>query len=316
MGPAKKRKAVPSVIQGESFNHAAELTPEVLGKLTVLSPADTSSLVSEWTGGLGCGMVCTLSNDNAKVVSCSPVLFGNLLQASNSGSKKSFALNAVWAGFPSLSLSLNPIDGSAFSFKESMVSSWLDCGAVEYDLLSNGEALSDDACERGNLRGFCLRVFLVPISAEYVKLTLTLCPLPLVDLAAEHPLYENPKFPQIKLWQGNIPFLPQARSFLDCEWGCSFLPSILPGGPITGNFPTSATLRFAIGYTLRQATKPENKAGHTTLLPRWEALKTQGVEALDRSQPDLLWPDMDSASSLPTGRQKFVFLFLACLLYF
>ena len=62
-----------------------------------------------------------------------------------------------------------------------MVSELVDSGAVEYDLIANNEILTDEACDKGNIKGFTLRLYLVPSTHDYVKLTLTICPLPLAE---------------------------------------------------------------------------------------------------------------------------------------
>ena len=322
MGPSRKRKAAPTEIPGDSFGNQADLSLDVLRSLVVSSPADTANLISDWSRGIGCGLVCTLSNDNRRVLSCKPVLLGDLLPLSNSNARKSFAVNGCWPGFPALAIAFSPIDAATFSFNESCVSDWVDSSAVEYDFLSNNQVLSDQDCEEANIRGFALRIFLVPTTHEYVKLTLTLCPLPLTELTTDHPLYASPKFPQLKIWSGMVPFLPTSRSFIATDWGCSFLPAIIPGSPLSDTYPSGTTLRAALSATLRSATRPEIKANSSTLFPRWTAIQEQGAAALDTAAPDLIWPDTEVSTLESTGRNDFILMaifspcYLSCNFYY
>ena len=82
-----------------------------------------------------------------------------------------------------------------------MVSELVDSGAIEYDLISNNEVLTDEACDEGNLKGFTLRLYLV-LSTHNMKLTLTLCTLPLAELTAEHPLSVEPSSPRFAFGLG------------------------------------------------------------------------------------------------------------------
>lgn len=301
MGPTRKRKASPTEIPGDAFKKKADLATEILQDLVVDSPADTASLISDWSRGIGCGLAVSLNNDNSKIVSCTPVLMGDLFLPSSSGIRKTFAVNGCWPAFPTLSLAFSPLDGAIFTFNNSMVSELVDSGAVEYDLIANNEILTDEACDKGNIKGFTLRLYLVPSTHDYVKLTLTICPLPLAELTAVHPLATNPKFPQIRLWGGMVPFLPAARSILAADWGCPFLPSLIPGGPVSDVFPSSSMLRSAISSTLRSAVRPEIKANSSTLFPRWAALQEHGAASLDSTLPDMIWPDTEAVISLPSG---------------
>ena len=305
----KKKKAPPTVIPGSSFNNPAELSDEVLKKLVVSNPADTSNLISDWQGGLGCGMYIQLSNDNLKIEACSPILLGDVFPISPTGQRKVISLNAAWANFPSLALALNPIDGSLFKFEQNMVSELVDSNTLDFDLLSGSVALSEEECIEGGIRGFTFRAYLQPTTHEYVKLLITLYPIPLADLTASHPLCTDPHFPALKVWAGMIPLLPQAKSIIAEPWGFPILPSLLQGGP-ANNFPSSAALRGAMSATLRTASKPEVKAGFQTLLPRWNAILQSGEEALVNATPDLIWPAMGTSPAENSGRPKLPYIYL------
>ena len=151
MGPTRKRKAAPTEIPGDVFKKKADLAIKVLQGLCVNSPADTASLISDWSRGIGCGLAITLNNDNSKIVSCTPVIMGDLFLPASTGTRKTFAVNGCWPAFPTLSLSFSPIDGATFNFNNSMVSNLVDNGAIEYDLIANNEVLTDEACDEGNL---------------------------------------------------------------------------------------------------------------------------------------------------------------------
>ena len=290
------RKAKPTVINGDGFRGERALSTQELERMTVTSPDDIATKIADWDRGIGAGIVCRLSNDNRRVVHCHIALLGDLFT-----SPKKISINNAFEKFPSLQIVLSSIDCSIFKFTNKLVSDYVDSSAISYDFVGPSGILNEQVQQAGGLHGFALRVHIVPITQECARLTLVLYPTPLASLTADHGLAKSPAFPGLKLFGGDIPFLPLARTILESPWGCPLLPAILLGCEEPNVFPTSADLRAAISGLLRSAQKPTLKAGYSTLLPMWESLKDKSADALSSPPLESIWPDSGTPSSPPPG---------------
>ena len=190
-------KQKPTPIGGEGFRGKSALTQQDLERLIISAPAEASSLFNNWERGFGCAMICTLSNDNSKVINCSPKLFGDLYP--NPRKRTVVAVNSAWEKLPSLHLSLGTIDGEIFDFRGGLTSALVDSSALDYQFLSNGNVLTEAECLEAGLLGFSIKAFLYPITQEHSRISLVLYPEPLTNLTADNPLATDHRFPGLRL---------------------------------------------------------------------------------------------------------------------
>ena len=295
---SNKRKPTP--IAGEGFRNSCSLTHADIKKLIVNTPEDASSLFPGWERGVAIGLVCHLSNDNQKISNCTPIVLGDMFPHPNQ--RKLVSLNAAWQKLPNLQISLGTIDCANFKFKTGMVSDFIDSAELDFYFISDGNRLSDADCQANDLFGFCVRLHIVPSTQEYAKLFLVMYPDPLADLIAGNPLAEDGRFPGLKLHSGEYPFLPLSRTLLGKAWGSPLAPAIITGSVDTEMLPTGTHLKAAISATLRLAVKPEIKAGHSTLKPRWSEIRESGESALISNSLELIWPQQGDLSAAQQGR--------------
>ena len=73
----------------------------------------------------------------------------------------------------------------------------LDCAKLEFTFTRRGVELEEEELSTMGFTGFSCRLFLMPISAQRVKATMIIFPLPVDELLETYPLAEDLKFPGI-----------------------------------------------------------------------------------------------------------------------
>ena len=68
------------LIDSEAFKGREKLSFSDVKKLVIPSAHDVTSLIPRWNGKIVAAMVISLSNDNRKVASCSPILRGPIFK--------------------------------------------------------------------------------------------------------------------------------------------------------------------------------------------------------------------------------------------
>ena len=150
-------------------------------------------------------------------------------------------------------------------------------------------------------QGFCLRTFVVPLSATSAKFMVVFYPLPREELMEEHPLAVHPQFPGLKLLTAECQLGIPSEDLVDKSWGSPFLPAILPAGPWRDQsmIPATQDIRSCMWALLRRVHLPEIKLNKTYLMEKMEAIRKDGESQLVVGQPDCIWPEWE-AQSTPT----------------
>ena len=294
------RKTRQTTIGGPGFSGNLPLTLDDVKRLEISKVDDIpGKLLQNWSGGI-VGLVClSLSNDNRRVQNGNFVLLGNFLDVS-----KSFSASTYWDVPAGIALVLKDVDCKVFKFGDSLSSDLVDSEDFDFHFTRDGTEITDEEEEHLGLHGFAIRAFIAPLSGERAKLSLVLFPRSAASLEETLPLSSRAAFPGISLTSAEFNFAPLASAFLSTNHGMPFFPALLPSQPFSSlpNFPSLLELKAAVTGVLRKLTKPECKKNHTTLLPRWEELISEGEVALKELTPDLLWPLPKDAPSPPLGR--------------
>ena len=142
------------------------------------------------------------------------------------------------------SLILSILDSSIFSFPNgSLCSKFLDSSSFKFSFKQRETTLSKEAQAAARIHGFSLRALLMPISATYTCIWITLVPISLASLLADHLLTTNPAFPSIRLIDGDVPLGPLSDGPpLTKDWGCPITTTVILGAPLdeAPNIPQSS----------------------------------------------------------------------------
>ena len=278
------------IIQSRHFDGQAELPVSLLKKLRVSSYGSAAKkLLQNWSGQPVFLVGCTLSVDNRHVDSAVPILQGSLFHGG-----RNFDARAFWRLDRQITLRIEKLELSRFTFDGCLASDLLDHTYIDYTVFEEGrdEPLSDEECGEEGICGFSLRCFLLPLDSRQLKLVTLLYPLEREVLELEQPCSEYYNFPGVTLYKEQVD-LGLRRRDNDEPYGSPVLPAIWSRDPIRskGPFPPSAEFVRAIAMIMRAVKVPECRTSVTTLMPRWAAIKQHGTSKLQLKPVKAFWPN-------------------------
>ena len=298
--PLAKRD--PTIIKHPFFQGTEELVIEDIVSLSVegfgLSAEPLLSNLN-WSRGVFALSGLKLAPDNLRVLSSSMFLLGSVF------SHKKLNASNFWNFAAPTTLTLSIPDASVFQFLNgNLFSEYLDASTFTYSFSQARTPVSAPLLSDAGFFGFTLRAHLMPISATYTKLWISLTPFPLDTLLSDHPLASSPTFPGLKVLEGDIPLGPASSGPpLTKNWGCPISPAILLGAPLgdSDNFPSALTLTAAISAMLRKAIKPDLYSKSSKLLDRCQLILDNGASKLRNPPLDFIWPLPNSSASTTEG---------------
>ncbi len=308
-----------TVISSSAFDNPDDLLAEDFAALSVNSVADFPTVLLSninWNGGIiGCVSV-SLSPDNLRIASAAFHLLGSLW------SDKSFNTATYWNTTSPSQLVLSIADLTIFRFPPgSLCSAYVSSADLEFEFTQDSSAIPAALISQAGLSEFCLRAFCYPTSDSYTKLVILLFPCS-ETLLAQNPLYLDPYFPGLRLYDSEFSLSPPSLlSPIVQPWGFPLAAAVFPGADWeeAPGFPSGLRVRIALSKLFRSAIKPDVKANLLTLQQRIDSLLDRGSNALQVRFPLLLWPEATAVppTDLPTqGWVLFICLSYPVVFYF
>ena len=288
--PPKKGKPT-TTIKSPLFSGSEPLTSDDYDKLSVAGfgpPAESLLSNLNWSKQVFCMTGLKLAPDNFRITGSAIFLLGSLFK------EKQITVTNYWAFTAPTILTLSVPDTSIFSFPNgSLVSEYLDSTALQFSFSQQGSLLPPETLSTAGLVGFALRAHLMPISAAFIRLWITLAPLPKATLLDSYPLASNPTFPGLKVLEGDIPLGPASSGPpLSKNWGCPITPALLLGADFneSDELPTGHMLAAALAAMLRKAVRPDILNRSSKLTERLLQINEHGISQLRELPLEFIWP--------------------------
>ena len=239
------------------------------------------------------GITLQTSADNKKVTASRMFTAGLLMK-----NRKEIKANRLFAeADKELRISYMIEESSVFTFSSgTMIGDYIEENQIDWEVTKKtAEGTSTIQAEQhgaNKIGKFCLRPYLVALSASKVKITILSYPLTPTELETQHPHFIKAAFPGLELAQFELDFFPRASTETGKSWGCPIIPLFLLGGEISSlpNLPPTKEIKARISATLRTVVTPVIKRDIRTLSSAWTTIKESGPTALKEKTPDLLWP--------------------------
>ena len=214
----------PKVISSKRFGGTDPLSANDLKRLTIDSFAQAGSLVEDWHGEPMLIPGLTLSQDNTKVESATPVLIGTVFN------KKPLVIDCekIWSFKRKVLLHIKATDLNTIPFKASLVSELVDGLDLNYVFVDadTQETVEDSELAEDGFEGFTTRFHLHPCSSRSAKVELMFYPLDKAKLTSTYKEAEVFVFPGLELLKLEIELGIQRDELLDNNYGLPILPVI------------------------------------------------------------------------------------------
>ena len=302
-------KAAP--IKGPAFDSNTTLSKADCGMLAVHEQKQCDHLTPNWLRKARCLISLHLRPDNVTIDHASAHLAGKL-----HSSPKTYQCKNFWSpeGEATLALVIDPLDLTSFSFPPNCLSSnLLDSASIPHKFMDNDIQAPQEVLSAAGISGFCLRATLYPSHPDWIKLALSLFPLPADALREEHQFAISPAFPGFQLDHGvSIHLGPSAAEIFPGRLTGSPIAPILvvvtPWARAIGHPPT-VKMNNAIASFLRTAVRPVHVKSADTLSKAWAELKEKGENALKFKTPEHIWPEPQASSANSEGMTSSLFFF-------
>ena len=251
------------------------------------------------------GITVSTSPDNKKITNANIFLTGEFMR-----NEKEIRANRIFSETDKeFRISYKIEDASIFSFRNgNPVGEWVDDDRISWSVMrktSRGTTNLEisDYEENKISGGFCVRPYVVPISASKAKLTLVVYPGRGEELMAQHAHALHPSFPGLELMQVDLNLLPQMSEETGKSWGCPLIPLLHMGGSLEEHpsLPPTSHIKAAISATLRAAVMPSTKRDLRSLATAWTAVQEGGPTRLKERKPELLWPNWRKENPIQQG---------------
>ena len=247
----------------------------------------------EWDGDVIMGGGLDLSPDNSKVVGGRVFLQGELLK-----SPKEIRANKLWEKVDKeLKISYSIEDAATLTFSSgTLVGDFVDCKDMSWQVVEkrHGELSELEPADyiARQIEEFCIRPYLIPLSAERVKLRIMIYPVSKDRLQTDYPLSEKASFPGLELTTLELPLFPLTKQQSGKEWGCPLIPMILLGaeGEDQPNLPSNREMSSSIAAIMRTVVVPDVKRDSKSLARAWKDIRESGPSRLKERLPELIWP--------------------------
>ena len=204
-------------------------------------------------------------------------------------------------------LSFKNMDISIFPFynKRRNMSGWLDSSALEFTMFRKVQTkkvvVTSDKYEEIGMRGFCLRLCVMPITATTASMTLAMFPMAKEELKDKaHEVYTKTSCPQVALPIGinNAKYAIIKMGVMEpagAKVGMGVWPiieDIRTAEEAAGIFPSSLEVRKALHSFMRSCKGLNNKTAKKVL----EAMEDT-AELNKNFDPEFLWPEAPETES-------------------
>ena len=284
------RRDPPVEITSPRFEQRDKLTANDLKRVVAPSFATAAAaLIEGWKKEPVLMVGLHLSPENDQVNNSTALVQGLLYK-----STKTLDVQKIWATKANWHLKLEPLDLAKFDIGGVLVSDFLDSPEIEHSFIdrAQGGLVSNDDLTIESISGFCLRIFLSPMTSKTASLTVLIFPLPKTTLMADYRLAEKHSFPGIVITRAEITMGPQTKTITDKIYGSPLMPVLVPTNPITSNtvIPEMCQLAGGIAALLQRVGAPDCKNNHKTLKESWDAIKKDGESRLVDKGYDKKWP--------------------------
>ena len=255
----------------------------------------------EWNGDAVVTLQLSLSPDNRKVDSGKVFMLGELMRG-----QKDFRANRLFEGADKeLRVSYSVEEGSTFTFNSgTLVGDYVDSQdpGLQWHAYKKGRrgetsTIDEEQHEENHINRWCIRPFLIPLSATKVKMVLAAYPMARDQLMTDHPECKKAAFPGLELTAFEIDLFPLVDKETGKSWGCPVIPLLYLGGSEDDHptLPPTEDIKAKISAVMRTAIKPDMKRDLRTLLAVWQAIKESGPSKMKEKRPDLLWPQVETS---------------------
>ena len=263
----------------------------------------------EWNGDAMATIQLGLSTDNRKIETAKVFVLGELMRGN-----KDFRANRLFEGADKeLRVSYCIEEGSTFTFNGgTLVGDYLDSQdpGIQWHVYKKGkrgdtQVIEDDLHEENGIKGWCVRPFLIPLSATKTKMVLAAYPMAKDQLVREHPESVKAAFPGLELTGFEIDLFPLVDQDSNKSWGCPIIPLLFLGGTEDDHpvIPATEDLKAKISSVMRTALKPDLKRDLRSLMSMWQAIKESGPSKMKEKRPDLAWPLWETSQQVQHGKK-------------
>ena len=145
-------------------------------------------------------------------------------------------------------------DLTIFKFQPgSLCSAYVSSLDLDFQFTQGNSNVPTALFSQTGLSEFCLRAFCYPTSDSFAQLVVLLFPLSETQLA-ENPLYLDPYFPGIRLFDSEFSLSPpSSQSPIAALWGFPLAPAVFPGASWDDapGFPSGLRVRIALSKLLK-----------------------------------------------------------------
>ena len=297
----------PKVISGEVFKNRKEIALETYKDLIADGGVEKikTVLVDKWRHNPGeiIAVPSLTINTAGKLSGAKWYVIGKLAKDIN---LKLTQLNSD--ADDDIFLCIKNLEMSVFPFynKRRNTSGWIDSSELDFSMFrkakSKKQPIQADQFADLGMKGFCVRIGILPVSSSTASLTIALHPMNKDELKAKAPdsYYKN-GCPQVALpiGENNTKHLTIRLGILEpsgSNVGMGVFPIMedLRGEEETTNvFPTSLEVRTALHNFMRTVKGFNNKSAKKVM----EAMEDITVEMAKNYDPELIWPEAASVES-------------------
>ena len=291
----------PSVITGEIFKNRSELPQEIFKDLIVAGGVEkVKELLTEKWKQVPTDIIAVPSltvNSEGRLGGAKWYVTGQLPKDIN---LKLSQLNSE--ADDDVYICIKNVDLSMFTFynKRRNVSGWIDSDELDITMFRKAKSMKQpitaDQFSTMGMKGFCVRLCVMPTSTTTANMTLALHPMSKEELKAKAPdNYHKNCCPQVALpiGENNAKFLTiklGIEESIHAKVGMGILPVIedlRSEEEVASVSPSSLQIRKALHNFLRSVRGLNNKTAKKVM----EAMEDMATEAGRSFDPDYIWPE-------------------------
>ena len=214
----------------------------------------------------------TLSNTNREVAQGDVYLVGSLYE----DAVCSIAGRHLWPGCPdSVGISVDFKNLGVFQFRGSLVSDFIPLESLDHELQIDGSKVDHDVFGAATNGGeTCVRAYLFPEAAEYLRLEIRIFPRSKEALLELFPHPKNHGIPGMRLASETVRFIPNQSHKLK-RWGLPWYPFILKGSDQAIPASMATEFRRCIHLSLSKGVKSVGASSATSLAEKLDALASK-----------------------------------------
>lgn len=306
----------PKTIQSEFFKFREELSEQLISELIVDGGAEkVKEVLVQWgynTDSEQIAVPVVVIGNDGKVVGSKWQVVGQL-------EPKAVKAEQIWPDVDSdiyIEIKINDMSVFPFYNRCRNVSGWLDSDVITWSAFKKDNkkkvVLTADQYTAAGIRKFCIRIGVIPMSAEQATLTLAFLPLSKDDLKKELPdVYSKTYCPQVQLTLGSnntraITIKLGVAEPVGSKTGFKILPLMedMRNTEEKGKGISSMEVRKAMFKFLRSVLGFNNRIPKKLTEAMAEIKKVQNPV-----DPEWIWPEAQELESLEPLEEQGWFLF-------